>query len=185
MPSPLQILRERTAAAHRQLELAHLHNGAATRAGYVALLRGSLAAVHAIEPVVTRWLPAAAQPSRVASLRRDLAELGERDDVEPIAVQLADDPATAWGAAYVVEGSTLGGVVLAQQFERALAPAERGATSYLRLRGAGTAAHWRAFVQALEQAPLDGDALERAVRAAVLSFGAYHRAFVHHQVIAA
>lgn len=85
----------------------------------------------------------------LAPLRADLADAGLTGEAGGMARPPAHTAAAAWGMAYVVEGSQLGGRVLHQRLRRA------GVTDplrYLQGRGSGTAAHWNAFLDALRAA---------------------------------
>lgn len=61
----------------------------------------------------------------------------------------ADAEARAWGVAYVIEGSRLGGQVLYRRLAEPLAPHP---LRYLQGAGAQTGAHWRAFLESLRAA---------------------------------
>lgn len=196
VPSLLSTLRARTAAAHARLDDGLARADGLDAEHYAAFLRASLAVVGPLEPALARWLPAAVTPSRAAALRADLAAL-TADDAMGVGAPLAEcasgessalpaisSLAAAWGAAYVVEGSALGGMVLAERVE-----ALQGAAApvrYLRLRGRATAEHWRTFVAELARAErgFDAGAREEACAAACALFAAYAAAFVEHRVIA-
>jgi heme oxygenase len=175
--SLLAALRARTAAQHAALDGAF--HGALTRARYVGFLRGSLAVLAALEPALARWLPQAVTPSRVDRLRADLRALAADPEVAPVSIGVASF-AAGLGAAYVIEGSTLGGVMLAERFtaELGLDPA---ATSYLRLRGRDTARHWRGFLDELARADADR---HEVCAAAAATFEAYAAAFAAHGALA-
>lgn len=100
-----------------------------------------------------RWIPGWAERRRGALIAADLAAL---DLPMPSPAQypaLADD-AECWGAAYVVEGSRLGGTLLAR---RVVAGLPRSYLGTAQVKGA-----WAAFVWAMDAA-LDSD--ERVARA--------------------
>lgn len=61
----------------------------------------------------------------------------------------AERDARAWGVAYVIEGSRLGGQVLYRRLAEPLAPHP---LRYLQGAGAQTGAHWRAFLESLRAA---------------------------------
>lgn len=91
---------------------------------------------------------AATLPPRTPLLEQDLADLGE---VMPAALPLATrDDAAAWGTLYVVEGSRLGGVMLA----RSVAP--NLPSRYL--AAAHPSGGWRAIRQAIDTAGGDASA---------------------------
>ena len=116
-------------------------------------------------------------PSRTACLVHDLEQFGEAAAPAPVVAPALATLPEADGAAYVVEGSTLGGLVLAERFEAALGAGTP--TSFLRLRGAGTAARWRAFLGELERAEpsLAADDQRRACDVAVETFATFSDAF--------
>lgn len=145
----------------------------APRDRYAGFLRASLAAVSGIEAALLTWLPQSCSPSRVAALEVDLRGLGEPAHHRAFWAPTLGSLDDAYGVAYVVEGSTLGGLVMADRFEA------QGIdqTSYLRLRGKQTGPHWRRFLDALERDVTDRD---RACTAAVATFEAYGAAFAAH-----
>ncbi|HET9622106.1 MAG TPA: biliverdin-producing heme oxygenase [Kofleriaceae bacterium] len=177
--SLLAALRARTAAQHAALDDAF--RGALTRDRYVAFLQASLAVLARLEPALATWLPAAVTPSRVERLRADLAALGAAPGADAGNVAVPATRAASLGAAYVVEGSTLGGLMLAERFERALGIGLE-ATTYLRLRGRDTARHWRGFLAELATAAAS-DAAE-ACAAAAATFDAYAAAMRAHGALA-
>ena len=83
-------------------------------------------------------------------LRSDLGKLGmARDAIAGLA--LCDPtvamrtPAEAWGSMYVIEGSTLGGVVIAHYVEQRLGLDVNSGCRYFRCYGKDTAPMWMAF----------------------------------------
>jgi len=149
--SLLAQLRAATSALHGQLDAAlGLQDERITRESYAAFLRGSLAALAPLEVQLRPWLPAD-EPPRCDLLRSDLLALGVAADVPALPdVPPIDSPGAAWGARYVIEGSALGGVVLARAFDARLGL--RGeAVRYLTLHGAGLAQRWRSFLIDLEE----------------------------------
>jgi len=110
---------------------------------------------------------------RAHALRRDLALL----DAPFLARQGAaiDSEAEAFGVLYVLEGSRLGGQVLAQMARSSRDPGVQAATRYL---GHGARSGlWRSFLERLEASPAVRDDIKRAKRAAVGAFEAFEAAF--------
>ncbi len=147
-------LRAATAAAHEALDRGlDLLGAGLTQERYIAFLAGSLAALEPLEESLATLSALESVPyrARAPRLRADLTALG----VNNVATATADSPhltsvAAALGARYVVEGSALGGAVLA----RGLAPAlelDDAELGYLTLYGPDLGAHWRAFVSELER----------------------------------
>ena len=169
------LLRERTRNAHARLDAALDFGkpGCVTRGRYGALLRATLGVVEVLEPAVDAWLGPRPGPARLTCLHADLAALGEGRQQPLPRVRLPGSEAEAYGCAYVLEGSTLGGLVLASIVSRAL-----GAdlpTRYLALRGERTKPMWLHFLATLQAfgRRSDTDAHRRASAIAVDTFAAY------------
>jgi heme oxygenase len=150
-----QRLREATGPAHERLETAlDLTGAAAEKTRFLRILERFLgfhlsweAAVGAREPALRSFL----EPrSRLPHLRRDLSALGRTNAEQarlPVCVAaatLAEDRAAAVGSIYVLEGSTLGGQLIA----RAIAPAgwaPPGGLTYFTPYASRTGEMWRRF----------------------------------------
>lgn len=150
-PSLLEAIRKATAEAHAALER-QLPPEGWTRAQYAAFLRATLAVVDIVEPRIRRWLPdihGAAAPGG-ARLRHDLAALGEPHDVAPAAdLPNIDTTAAAYGAAYVLQGSMLGGSIIARTLQlNSQIPG--GSFTYLQPPGVSIGPVWRAFTMRLD-----------------------------------
>ena len=182
--SLLAELRVATSEAHADLDRAlGLVAEDVDRTRYLAFLQGSLAAVRVVEPILDAWLPAR-PPSRRMALERDLRAVGGEDALAavPDASDAARPVATideAYGAAYVLEGSTLGGLSLARTLAPRLGIDRSAGASYLLLRGEATGAAWRAFLAELEShgATTDAEGRGRSCAAARATFDLYTRAF--------
>lgn len=155
--SILSDVRRATSGAHAALDQAlALSTESITFARYEAFLLGTERIVRRVEPLVATVVPRVRDTDRLGSLRsacieRDLARMGRvppscRAELPPAPVPAPE----AWGIAYVLEGSALGGLVLAARVERALGLDMGDGTSFLRLRGKGTGAYWGAFLAAFE-----------------------------------
>jgi heme oxygenase len=173
-----RLLRTATAPAHRALEahpvMAALA-GAPDRATLAEALWRQAGWYAAIEPAIESALGDAA-PADMAARRkrplldRDLAALGLDPASVPVCrmVPRLDGPAAALGAAYVLEGATLGGAILSRRLAAALGPDAPG--HFFDPYGTGRGARWRAFLDHLER-HLDHPAHRRtAADAAVRTF---------------
>lgn len=162
---PVQALRDATGALHAQLDsqlplaqpadatqsLRRYHDHLRVLHGWLSDLAPLLARTHAGQGLL--------EP-----LRADLADAGLAGEPAGQARPPMDTEAAAWGVAYVVEGSQLGGRVLYQRLRRAGVSAP---LRYLEGRGPGTGAHWQGFLQALRAAlaqPADVAAASDAAR---------------------
>lgn len=138
-------LRAATGGDHERLDAIFGTFGLADARGYRAFLRAHARALVPIErhlaasAAITGWRP------RAPLLAADLAALGEMPP-PPLALA-APSEAALWGMRYVVEGSRLGGALLARQVGEGLPAAYLDAQ-----HGRG---EWRAFLEALDAA---GDA---------------------------
>ena len=173
MSTPLlDRLRSATHDAHTALEdTLALLQPPLTRQRFVCALRGFLAFHRAWEPRAAAWIdPALVAPrSRVALIARDLQALGaplSREPAEPVDLSFLSSASRAWGSLYVMEGSTLGGQVIAKAL-RGASWAPEGGLSYFNPYGRRTAAVWAEFRAALEAAApsLDEDAAVQGARA--------------------
>ena len=110
--------------------------------------------------------------AKLADLAQDLAEAGHAPPAGPQALARAsardrEAAAYAWGLAYVLEGSQLGGVVLHRRLGERLAPHP---LRYLEAGEESVAARWREFVHRLRAAVADRAAVQQAQRGAVAAF---------------
>ncbi|MGE0742580.1 MAG: biliverdin-producing heme oxygenase [Hyphomonadaceae bacterium] len=113
------------------------------------------------------------QRRRTPALRADLAALGGSFQVR-FAPPITDE-AEALGVLYVLEGSRLGGRVLARMAAESADPAVRGATHFF--RHAEHAGHWRDFLAVLETSSAVRANPVRAKRGALDAFARFEAAF--------
>lgn len=168
--SALAIIRRATAADHEMVDAAFGRFELAGTAGYARFLTAHARALPAVETALAgiEGLP----PLRPRSplLQADLAALGLAMPT-PLAIDPPADTATAFGMAYVIEGSRLGGGMLAKRVPEHLPHAYLSATH---LPG-----EWRAFGQALDAAAGDDAAwVAKASAAANRVFNLYRDAAV-------
>jgi heme oxygenase len=179
-----EALRASTHPRHEALDRALMPPGTAwTRARYQRFLRGTLAVVDTVEPAIALLLPDVAPvgtPSGTARLCHDLRALGDDGVVTPIATRALDDRPAAFGAAYVLEGSMLGGQHVAQAVAHDLGLGDEG-LAYLRPAGIAIGPRWKTFVAALDAfgasaTAADWRAAETAANATFEAFaGAFRR----------
>lgn len=176
-------LRERTAAAHVAAEAAFaLDVRLASREAYTELLvalRGFYRPVEAALVSVDGWeglTPSVdvAARCRAARLDEDLARLGwdERKPARAMTPPALGSLARALGCLYVLEGSALGGRIIARQARRALG--EDVPVSFFSSAGrVDLGADWRSLQGALDVFGADNaPARDAAVAAAKDTFGA-------------
>lgn len=168
-------LRAATAGAHQALERdLDWEARTATLQGYRDLL-ARMRGFHAgFEPAIGRALDDEdffAPRRRLEALDADLASLGL--DAEAIAGLPAvtsialTSPACAYGALYVLEGSTLGGQVIGRSIAERHGPEAEAACRYYRGHGRATGRMWNAF-----RARLDGLEGDEALETGIATFDA-------------
>jgi heme oxygenase len=169
----IERLRRETADAHARTErhFAMLLGDAPTRVDYVRFLSAMWSFHAGIEPALDRVIGWASR-RKVPAIEHDLRALGEAIPHRTCAPPPLPDLDSALGAAYVVEGSTLGARVLHRHLVPRLGLEE---ARFLSAYGERTIPMWRAF--ASELAAREGDA-DRIVAAAVDTFLALERFLV-------
>jgi heme oxygenase len=126
-----------------------------------------------------RWLPDQDARRKLPLLERDLQALGAgwpaaglpRCDFLPA----CDDPQTAFGCAYVLEGATLGGQTLLPLVATRLGLTAAHGAAFLGSYGADVNDMWRRFGAALELCCSTAPERGRAADAASATFGALER----------
>jgi heme oxygenase len=176
---PFLVLRQRTAAIHRQLE-AHLDllSPALDQARYVDVLR-RFATVHA--PLERELGPFESDPAlssvdiasrrRLAALTADLDALRSPPPGADHPVPRVDSPAAALGALYVTEGATLGGAVIAAHVRDLLGPATP--TAFFGGERGASARRWAEFRRVASALLARRDDVDVAAATAESVFGAF------------
>lgn len=150
----LERLKAETRPAHRRIEQAvGIERRVASLPTYRTLLARFYGFHFAWEPEAAAALgdPGFFDPRRKTHLlARDLMALGASEDdlmrLPHLRTPLSPgDRAAAWGALYVIEGSTLGGTLIAKQVERELGLTAGSGCSYFRSYGPDLGPMWKAF----------------------------------------
>jgi len=157
-------LRSGTRDDHAAVDAAFSRFDLARRGGYGAFLSAQARVLPGLEAMLD---PAGLIPGwtgRTDALRQDLAAL--RLPVRPaIEIALPTAAGARWGAIYVLEGSRLGGVVLARQIPKGLPSAF--------LHSAHPSGAWRHFLMALDEANPSRESHAFALQAAKAVFAAF------------
>jgi heme oxygenase len=167
-------LKAATASAHDTVERAFEHFDLSDRADYIAFLQVHAAAVLPIESwldyhaaaVVADW----PERRRRQSLVVDLAHLGgnARAAADCVPFVSVAEPAAIAGVLYVMEGSRLGGRLIARSL-----PPDLPQTY---LNPPGESPSWPALLARLEEILTDAGKVETAIRAALATFGRFAEA---------
>lgn len=191
-----QALREQTRVQHEALEqrvrlmeadvsLAYYRDYLRAMLGYCEPVEQSLSAL----PGWSAALPDHPQRVKAALIRRDLSDLATMDGAAAGRADEAQVPTCpfipplrdlddAFGADYVLEGSTLGGQVLARHLGARLGVTPERGAAFLASYGKDVGPMWRRFCEALERHAA-GDERKRLaiVAAAAATFTAVDRWF--------
>jgi heme oxygenase len=169
--SMLAALRSATASRHAALDEASyiLRPACVTTAHYVAFLRCMLAIVRPLEERVhalagfVELVPDLQLRRRAWHLAADLQAIGATDVPRLDAANLPaiETTSQAFGCGYVLEGSSLGGVVLARTLGPALQLSASNGLSYWSAYGDQVGPMWLRFVSALEGWARNVTAVER------------------------
>lgn len=172
-------LRDATAPAHQRLDDRAARFDLGRRDDYRHFLIWHAAIVPGLESRLTDggiadFIPDWPQRRRADALLSDLARLGAS---EPIAatIELAGGRGALLGAAYVLEGSRLGGAMLV----RSVDPALRGVTTAYLDHGTGLKL-WPRFVDILNASALSGAEQQAAIDAANQIFMLFERELEAH-----
>ncbi|KTT71416.1 biliverdin-producing heme oxygenase [Sphingomonas endophytica] len=165
----ITMLRDATGAAHDTVDAAFGAHDLAAPDAYRAFLAAHARALPPAEAVMAALPFARTLPRRVPLLAADLTALGMTLPV-PLPFAPGTDEATCWGVLYVVEGSRLGGALLARQVPAGLPHAYLGAVH--------APGQWRAIRHALDEAAAgrDADWTARMVAGALETFALYAKA---------
>jgi len=155
-----QALRNATMASHDRVDDLFTHFSLADRASYIRFLKAHARALAPLEAIARPAAP------RLPLLAEDLAALGES---LPAPVDVPDEAGEGfrWGALYALEGSRLGGAMLAR---RVAADLPRAYLSAVHEKGG-----WVAFQQQLDvQAEQGGKSwIDGAVQGAQAAFALF------------
>lgn len=173
--APHAALRTATGRAHEEVDAAFGAFRLDDKASYAAFLTAHARALPAVEAALDGYPGLPAFSPRVPALAADLAALG-RPMPAPMALPTPASPAEAWGMLYVIEGSRLGGAMLARRVAAGLPKAY--------LAAAHPRGGWRSLLAALDAAGLAGGApwLADAERAAWRAFDLYKAAAAEQAV---
>ena len=162
--SALAALRAATRSNHDAVDASFGRFDLTDRAGYARFLAAHARALPAVEAALADMPGLPHLRPRAPLIEADLAALGfSLPALLPLPTP--DDPATAFGMAYVIEGSRLGGGMLARQVPADLPHAYLSATH---LPG-----EWRTFGHALDTAATDEAWTARAIAGAKRVFDLY------------
>ena len=126
------------------------------------------------------WLTDYAARHKAPLLERDILALGAESSAFAVLprcpfVPACNDPQTAFGCAYVLEGATLGGRTLMPVVETRLGLTAKNGAAFLGSYGNAVGDMWHGFGQALEQCCSTGQYRKRAAEAASATFSALER----------
>lgn len=178
----IERLRAETADQHKALEESKLskqllsnHVSVADYRKYLEKLYGFVAAFERdILPTVSADFSEVQITSKVSLLQKDLEELGST--IASLQILSSEELKSIYptkeaklGGLYVLEGSTLGGLVIKQHLVDKLGKEILPATSYFGVYGKETAGNWRNFIQIFSSIAEETDP-EQVIKGAVNTF---------------
>jgi heme oxygenase len=183
-PAALLTLRRATAQQHAAIDRLLGIDAYLERARYVRILSAFDGFFRVWEPRVQAALPAPwarwfLARSRRPFLERDMTALGAMPFVSSALLahrlrfdgrDAADAKAAAFGSMYVLEGSSLGGVLIAERVAQALGITSGNGGAYFTGWGADTGRLWREFRQVLESQLVRAESIGLACESAVETF---------------
>ena len=180
----IQRLRQETEADHRAVEdVLPLMHQTLDVAQYLRCLQRIHGVVAAWEECALEVAPEWMLPSVVARQRRKLLELdlawlgaAQQEDRRPCLPQMNDLPSLL-GTMYVMEGSTLGGQLIARHVETALHFSEGRGTAFFRGHGDRTGKMWTEFCELLKSYVTDEQTylVVKAAKAMFATYGGWTR----------
>lgn len=179
-----EILRERSASAHQQLEKIVVAKLKSIRSqeDYAELLKLFYAYFnrleHVIEPFITdEILPDRSERRHSGFLANDIISLGgTTDDILVPEVPEVNNLVQALGALYVMEGSIMGGAVIVQMLGKY---GITTGTSFFSGYGSQTPIKWAFFMESLNK-NITASAQQEVIEAAVDTFDRFAFVFNNH-----
>ncbi len=146
-------LHTKTEHADLEKKVAVIIKGIRNRQQYIHLLRMFHGYYHSLETEMEQYLkneriPDIEQRRKASALLQDIRDLGGDSQWQPVQVEtpVIDSYARALGAAYVLEGSTLGGVIIAKMIRSQLPDLPEGkGFSFFNCYGEHTSDMWKKF----------------------------------------
>jgi heme oxygenase len=181
-------LRTATWPSHQRLEKRiDFKQWLVTATAYRAYLEKMWGFYAAIEPqlasgVFRDWLADYDLRRKVPLIERDLLALGADSTAVSLlprcqSVPSCNDPVSAFGCAYVLEGATLGGKTLMPLVESRLGLSARHGAAFLASYGEAVEEKWRSFGEALNRCCLGDPDRARSAEAAAATFSALEHWF--------
>lgn len=188
----LSDIRKTTTSLHAQVEReVDIETGIVSLDAYTHKLCQFLGLFQCLErqilavPDLSRWLPDISHRQRVPALLRDLRALGASSSFpeSPANLTPVRTVADAFGCLYVLEGSTLGGQIIARKLESSLGLTSEHGCSFFSGADRNVAEKWLRFRESI-QAFADSDAVHppAIVAAAVRTFEVFIAWFANHKV---
>ncbi|OLY93163.1 heme oxygenase [Cnuella takakiae] len=175
------VLKRQTQAQHQLAEttMMPLIHQATSSTSYARLLKGMYGFYQPLEEQIAPFLPRINFPlpvsNRAHHILTDLQVLGVNGMI-PLSTQLPliESPLQALGALYVLEGSALGGRIIARMLRKQDSLPDN-AFHFFEGHQENTGAHWQAFIRHLNQFAVTTPDIEKVSGAANETFAAHTR----------
>ncbi|WP_345949860.1 biliverdin-producing heme oxygenase [Mucilaginibacter sp. PAMB04274] len=177
-----ELLKEHTLTNHQQLEKMLVQRMKAIRStdGYIDLLQLFYTYFGGLEQEIDRYITATELPDyqqrrKSAALANDITALGGTPQAKAFGTALPtiQNTTQAYGALYVIEGSTLGGKIISKMMAQQLDIKDSTGLSFFNSYGDNTELMWDTFKQTLNnRVKSEGEAAE-VIESANQTFGKF------------
>ena len=184
-----EIIKEHTKSSHRQLEKVMVKQLRAiqTNEDYIKLLQLFYSYFGALEDEIGQYLKADQfredfQRRKASRLIEDIKALGGRPEKKAKQADLPviENRLQAFGALYVIEGSTLGGQVIVKMLERQMTTNRKSGFTFFNGYGEETAKRWTSFKNLLDEQVRDETEARQILEAADVTFEKFKVMFEKH-----
>ena len=172
-------LKEYTSAAHQQLEkeLIKRLKSKALESDYLAILQVFYGFVHALETEIFKYvdesvLPDFSERRKSDWLVNDICSVGgnQKDIPQATDLPLIQNKFQAFGALYVMEGSTLGGEIISKMLVGKLGDQGAKGLTFFKSYGEETAGMWKRFKDVLDGISINQDTEKQVLVSADQTF---------------
>lgn len=150
--------------------------------GFIAALEGRLALIDDLQP----WLPDVSERWKTPLLAKDLALAGISSQQCPICTFIPDirSVGAAFGCLYVLEGSTLGGQIIAREVYKHLGFTPENGCQFFSSYGATVGPMWKNFGEHLETWSAANEACRgEVIRSATDTFECFSRWLTNEELV--
>ncbi len=189
----LEKLKKETLAIHKEVEKDNLAsfimNESITQHQYESLLRQNFKVYKAVEDfvnahydVLPHELKTFAGYEKTNSLAKDISAFSNLPLPRPFKIASPRDLATIVGLMYVVEGSMMGGMMMAKKLQSCAHLSHIEEHNFYNFDSKESAARWRNFKDAIDSLSFSDKEIEMAVESAIKVFTLFQESYTSQKV---